>query len=148
MADYKRILVAIDWSPEATAALKKAIKIAKIDNSDIDLINVIETSKYTFGFFQALTQNDERLVHITDTTQEQLEDLKKKVQDQGIKNVHVHIRFGNPKTVLGIDAPKDYHNDLIIMGAEGENALGQRMGSVASYVVRNTNCDVMVIKHV
>ncbi|MCQ5017773.1 universal stress protein, partial [Anaerostipes hadrus] len=81
------------------------------------------------------------------TTQERLEDLKQKAIDAGVAKVDIHVRFGNPKQVIGRDFPKDHNNDLIVIGSTGLSAFERIvLGSVTGYVIRVAKPDVMVAR--
>ena len=81
------------------------------------------------------------------TTQERLEDLKQKAIDAGVTDVAIHVRFGNPKQVIGRDFPKDHNNDLIVIGSTGLSAFERIvLGSVTGYVIRVAKPDVMVAR--
>ena len=50
-------------------------------------------------------------------------------------------------TVCAVDFIKDHHNDLIIMGATGMNAVERMlMGSVTAYVNQHALSDVLIVK--
>ncbi|KRN29022.1 hypothetical protein IV38_GL001237 [Lactobacillus selangorensis] len=144
---YQNILVPFDGSHQANEALDKAIQIALINHSRLDILRVIESTQYHVSFLRLPQPTDDLIVNLTKTTQVQLEDIKKEVERLGCPDVRVHVRFGNAKSVVGVDAPKDYQSDLIVMGAVGANNIGgRRAGSVAAYVVRQAPCDVIVVK--
>ena len=51
------------------------------------------------------------------------------------------------KTVVSFDFPRDHHNDLIMMGASGLSRVQRAMvGSVTSFVKRNAQVDVLVVR--
>lgn len=51
------------------------------------------------------------------------------------------------KRIIAVDFIKDHHNDLIIMGATGMNAVERMlMGSVTAYVNQHALSDVLIIK--
>ncbi len=65
----------------------------------------------------------------------------------GFDNLDIHIRLGNPKTIISFDFPRDHHNDMIIIGASGLSRMQRAvMGSVTSYVKRNAPVDVLVVR--
>ena len=48
---------------------------------------------------------------------------------------------------IAVDFIKDHHNDLIIMGATGMNAVERMlMGSVTAYVNQHALSDVLIVK--
>lgn len=84
---------------------------------------------------------------LTQDAQEYLENLKDQAKQTGLTDVDIHIRFGNPKTVIATDFPHDHHNDLIVIGATGLNAVERVLvGSVTEYVNRTAPCDVLIVR--
>ncbi|WP_429971470.1 universal stress protein [Fructilactobacillus sp. Tb1] len=143
--EYKSILVPVDGSKYSEAALNKAAEIAIRNEARLDVLNVINTT--AFGFTYGVLSGD-AITQMVDGQIDYLKALVKKVQDKtGIKNIHMHVRFGNPKNVICYDFTKDYHTDLIVMGATGKNATERLLvGSTASYVNSHAMCDVLIVR--
>ncbi|UDM32305.1 universal stress protein [Lentilactobacillus laojiaonis] len=145
ISHYQNILVPVDGSKQAEAALQRATNLALLNDGSIDILNVLSTSQYSYNY-GGLIDGDVINSLVEDTTS-YLNDLMKKVQAAGLKQVSVHIRFGNPKTIISKEFTSDHHNDLIVMGATGMGKLQQVLeGSVTSFVNRNAICDVMIVK--
>ena len=124
--------------------LKKAIEVAKRNDTHLDILNVLEVnhSVIPMAVPSAVTSSTN-----SEDVQKRLAELKKQAEDAGLSDVSVHVRFGNPKPVIAAEFPKDHHNELIMIGSTGLNALERLMvGSVATYVSRNAICDVLVVK--
>lgn len=141
--EYKNILVPVDYSSITKELALKAAEIAIRNNGRIDFLNVINTNfSFTFG---AMDGNQ-----ITYTVNDHLKTLKKLAssikRETGFTNIHIHVRFGNPKNVIAFDFPKEYHNDLIMIGNKSKKRTPTLMGSVASFVNLYAPCDVMTVK--
>ncbi|USS88388.1 universal stress protein [Fructilactobacillus hinvesii] len=143
--EYKNILVPVDGSQQAEAALIKAAEVAIRNDARLDVLNVLNTT--SFGFSYGVVDGDA----ITDMVNDEIDYLKDLIQrvkkQTGIKNIHMHLRFGSPRNVITYDFPHDYAVDLIIMGATGKNAVSRLLeGSVASFVNTHASCDVAIIR--
>ncbi|AMV60896.1 Universal stress protein family [Pediococcus damnosus] len=145
LQQYKNILAPIDGSKVTDTVLKKAIEVAKRNDTHLDILNVLEVNQFSDTYGGAVS--GDVIYKLSEDVQKRLAELKKQAEDAGVKDVSVHVRFGNPKPVIATEFPKDHHNELIMIGSTGLNALERLMvGSVATYVSRNAVCDVLVVK--
>ncbi|WP_155287062.1 universal stress protein [Lacticaseibacillus zhaodongensis] len=143
--EYERLLVPVDGSTEAELAFQKAIKVALSNHARIDILNVLDTKQF-IGSYGGMISGD-AIYQLTQDSQEYLEGLQKKAVDAGVKDVAIHVRFGNPKNVIATDFPHEYHTDLIMIGSTGLNAIERVLvGSVTEYVNRTAPCDVLIVK--
>ncbi|WP_369677190.1 universal stress protein, partial [Enterococcus faecium] len=56
------------------------------------------------------------------------------------------IAYGSVRESMAVKLPKKYAIDLIMVGQSGLNAVERFMtGSVASYVIRHSPCDVLIV---
>ncbi|KRM88709.1 universal stress protein [Liquorilactobacillus vini] len=149
MINYQRILVPIDGSKGAKIALNKAIKIAKENQAHLDILKVMDMNSLDLGN-TGLILDGEQVYQIEQANESYLTKLNQelvKKYDLSSKQFHVHLRFGNPKVVIVQDFQPEYHNDLIVVGSTGKNFLERLvMGSVASFVVREASCDVLLAR--
>lgn len=145
LQQYKNILAPIDGSKVTDTVLKKAIEIAKRNDTHLDILNVLEVNQFSDTYGGAVS--GDVIYKLSEDVQKRLAELKKQAEDAGLSDVSVHVRFGNPKPIIATEFPKDHHNELIMIGSTGLNALERLMvGSVATYVSRNAICDVLVVK--
>lgn len=144
--EYQNILVPMDGSKESELALGRAIAVAKRNSAHIDVLNVIDTRAMAYNF--AGMSDGSIAYQLVDKSKQYLDDILKKVKgDDGFDNIDIHIRLGNPKTIIAFDFPRDHHNDLIMIGASGLSRMQRAiMGSVTSYVKRNAPVDVLVVR--
>lgn len=142
---YQSILVPVDGSEEAEAALKKAIQITlrNGENSKLHIVHVIDTRSFqNVSDFQSIMYDQ-----VAASARETLETYLKEAKDAGVARAEYSIEFGAPKSVIADVAPKRYGSDLIVIGATGLNAVERLLiGSVTEYVVRNAKVDVLVAK--
>ncbi|MBU3851430.1 MAG: universal stress protein [Candidatus Paralactobacillus gallistercoris] len=143
--EYHNILVPVDGSKESELALNKAVVVAQQNHAHLDLLNVLDTKQFVGSYGGIISGN--AVYQITQESQKYLENLKIDAQKRGLADIAIHVRFGNPKTVIAEDFPNDHHTDLIMIGSTGLNAVERFMvGSVTAYVNRTAPCDVMIVK--
>ncbi|KRN26681.1 universal stress protein [Liquorilactobacillus mali] len=148
---YKRVLVAIDGSKGSDVALDKAIETVKNnEGSSLDVLRVLDLNSLEYGG-AGIALDGSEIYRIEQANEEYMFNLKQKlIKENGLseENVHVHLRFGNPKVVIVHDFQPEYGNDLILVGSTGKNFFERLViGSVASYVVRNASCDVLMARN-
>ena len=144
--EYENILVPMDGSKESELALGRAVAVAKRNGkAHIDVLNVIDTRAMAYNF--AGMSDGSIAYQLVDKSKQYLDDVLKRVKDkENFDNIDIHIRLGNPKTIIAFDFVRDHHNDMIMMGASGLSRMQRAiMGSVTSYVKRNAPVDVLVV---
>ncbi len=143
--DYNNVLVPVDGSEVTNAVLKRGIEIAKENNAHLDILNVLEVNQFNQTYGSAVS--GDVVYKLTENTEEHLKQLQKEAEDAGLKNVGIHIRFGNPKPIISREFPKDHNTDLIVIGSTGLRAVERLIiGSVTSYVTRSATCDVLIVR--
>ncbi|USS88291.1 universal stress protein [Fructilactobacillus hinvesii] len=143
--NYKRILAPVDGGEDTMPVLNRAIELAKQNNSHLDILNVIQVTQFNRNYGNAVSADT--VYKLTDQTKEILETLKQTAVKNGLTDVSIHMRFGNPKRIIAHEFPKDHQDDLIVMGATGLSAVEQLVvGSVTSYVIRSAKPDVLIVK--
>ncbi|UQS82012.1 universal stress protein [Bombilactobacillus folatiphilus] len=147
MQEYQRILVPVDGSSESETALQKATQVAIRNHATVDVLNVLDTRQFVGAYGGMLT--GDIIYQITEDSQSYLARLKEQMIADGLSEdkIKIHIRYGDPKVIIAVDFFKDYNDDLIILGSTGLNAVERLLvGSVSSYVIRNAQTDVIVVR--
>ncbi|BDR58097.1 universal stress protein [Xylocopilactobacillus apicola] len=142
--DYKKVMVPLDGSDNSELAFKRAMEFVTEPGTSLYLVHVIDTMPLV-GNYGVIS--GDLFYDLSERAREYLTQMKEKAESQGAKNVSIHVRFGNPKTVISKDFVDEYHVDLIVIGSTGLNAVERILvGSVAEYVNRHAKVDVMIIK--
>ncbi|KPN80092.1 Universal stress family protein [Apilactobacillus kunkeei] len=143
LQDYSQIMIPIDGSKNSKLAFNKSIEVAKHNDADLHIVHVIDTRSFTnLANFDSSMLDD-----VTSRVKSSLEKYLKEAQDAGIKNVDYTIEYGAPKSIISRDLVDRFDTDLIIIGANGQSAAERLLiGSVASYVTRVAECDVLIVK--
>lgn len=140
---YKNILVAVDGSDEAKAALYKASEIAKQQDATLTITHVIDTRT-----FATIEQYDRTvLTRAEEYGKELLAQHKTDAEAAGVANVKTVLDFGSPKVKITKDIAKNENIDLIVTGATGLNAVERFLiGSVSEAIIRSAKCDVLIVR--
>ncbi|MCQ9619881.1 universal stress protein [Weissella cibaria] len=143
--NYKNILVPVDGSKEAEAALGKAIQVAIRNGEDANLhiLHVIDTRA-----FQNVTDFKTTMVEqVAETAKKTLDAYLQQAKNAGVQNVDYTIEYGSPKDIIAHQAPEKLNADLIMIGATGLNAIERLLiGSVTEYVTRTANVDTLIVR--
>ena len=142
----KNILVPIDFSVQAKYAAKVATDIAKLTNSKIFLLHMLElptgiVDPASFGN----SSNAPTTLLFLKRAREKFEDFKRLPFFKGVE-VEDSVQFHKAYDGI-IDESKKQNIDLIIMGSQGTSGLEEMLvGSNTEKVVRNSDVPVLVIK--
>jgi len=140
----KNILVPHDSSKYADLAFEQALTLTSKLNSNLIILSVIGPGISTEGM--SLSRAEE--AH--DEHEEEAKSFLTKLKELAEKNnVKVSIKIiHDPSAPTGITRFADENNiDLIVIGSHGRSGLSKAvLGSVASSVIKNANCPVMIVK--
>jgi nucleotide-binding universal stress UspA family protein len=145
MKAFSKILVPVDFSQYADAAIDTAIEMASRYDASITLINVFEPLALAFPH--------EPSFYAGPITADVMEDLRKALDKKksvalakGAKHVDVAQSHGNPFAAIK-DFAEAGEYDLIVMGTRGRTGLAHFfVGSVAERVVQTASCAVLTVQ--
>lgn len=144
---FKHILVPLDGSAFAEAALPYAQSLALHYQAEITLLRVIVPPRWPGALEAESPELIERLnkTAVQDATS-YLQYQQESLQAQGL-HVTAHIQNGEPAANLILDMAKEQNSDLIIMSTHGRSGLQRWMfGSVAERVVRQATIPIMLVR--
>ena len=136
-----KILVPIGFSDQSMVALGQAFSLAKIKNSDIVLLSVIEEQSMMQSLFL-----DDNSHELQQKVKEKLEGIASEYSAKYSVDTDTMVAKG--KVYEQITEVADMISaDLIIMGTNGTNGgLKKLIGSNAERVVRLAHCPIITIK--
>lgn len=141
---YKTILVAVDGSSGAELALHKAIHVAKRNQARLVIAHVIDTRALhnVVAFDASVYESLEK------EAKDLLAEYQQEAKNAGLDDVQTVIEFGNPKTLLSLDIPKQTGADLMLLGATGLNAFERLLiGSSSEYIMRHATIDLLIVRN-
>jgi nucleotide-binding universal stress UspA family protein len=135
-----KIMVPLDGSMLAEAALSTACDFAARDGATISLLRAAE----------AMTRPGADAVEAQVTAvreaEEYLAAVVRRLVDKGIKRVEPHVWYG-PAAAAIVEAASAQKADLIVMCTHGRSGLGRLvLGSVAESVLRGTTTPILIVR--
>ena len=144
-SEVKQIVIPVDFGEQSTIALKQSYNLARLTQSEITLINVIDED-FLKPFQDMVSGQSQYETHLRDGINLKLKQLADKVSAEAGVKVNVMIRTGKIYEQV-VEAAEELNASLIIMGTMGAVGFKKRiLGSNASRVVREATCPVITIK--
>lgn len=142
---FERILVPLDGSPLAEAAIGMALRIAEPD-SDIVLVRAVELSPLVMDSIGTAPVNvDHYMMSNMIAVRSYLEDVGFSSQFEDV-DVELVSELGDPAALI-IDTAMDEDVDLIVMMTHGRSGLNRlALGSVTERVLRHAPCPVLAMR--
>lgn len=138
----KQILVPIDFSEASLNAAKYAAELARVDNTNILLLNVVS---------QAVISDESVLAPILQTQEEKVNENKRRLQrDVNFLSLEYSSEIaGRVTTGLPVDVifeiARMHNTDLIVAGMKGRGKSNSIFGSVATAMIRRRELPVLLI---
>ncbi len=139
------IVIPIDFGEQSLIALGQSYNLARLTNSDITLLHVIDEDILKPFPDNVSTKNNYE-DHLRSNVEKRLTELATKVHSETGINVKTIFRTGKIYEEI-VEAAREQNAELIIMGTMGKVGFKKRIiGSNASRVVRESDCPVITIK--
>lgn len=143
MKSIKRILVPTDFSVGSDKAIAFAMRLAHLNNGEIDLIHIVPEMQYYIRFMSSEVSME--------LSREMIDNAEKRIEGS-ISNIPEEIRGEffiktdrKPAESI-LHHAKNRSYDLIIIGAKGEHKSKMRRGGVTLQVIRNSKIPVLTIE--
>ncbi len=144
---FERILVPVDGSDGANAALELAVEIQKKFDSELLLLCVYR--HYSLLEASMSMVNPDRPENLDESMRQHasnvVEHAKKFAADLGSKNLRGFVKSGPPARTI-VNFAKDKNASLIVLGSRGLGDVeGYLLGSVSHKVTSLSHCPTMVV---
>jgi nucleotide-binding universal stress UspA family protein len=140
----KKILVPVDFSKPATAALGHATALAKEHRARIEVLHVVEALGYAPMLAVSVDMEELREMHEAHA-RKQLDRIAAELREQRVRATTV-IKVGRPSAAIAERAKND-GADLVVMATQGRHFVQHLLlGSVAERVVRAAPCPVLTVR--
>lgn len=140
----KRILVPTDFSEHARYASKVAAQIARKNNAEIYLLNLLDLPSHMNDAVNDGVNIPEVMLYLA-KTKERLADLMDEPYFEGL-TVHADARLERAFEGI-VTYSKEKNADLIVMGSHGASGFQEMfIGSNTEKVVRSSDIPVIIIK--
>jgi nucleotide-binding universal stress UspA family protein len=144
---FGKLLVPVDGSPHAKAAVDTAIELAKCHGSSVWLLHVIpdfSLPKEILDMMAAgeITASREQI--LKDSADIILGTAKKRFEAAGLSNIRTECLLGHPASRI-MDYAKANGIDLIVIGHRGLGPGEGLLGSVARKIVNQTSTSCLIV---
>jgi nucleotide-binding universal stress UspA family protein len=140
----KKILVPVDFSKPAIAALRYATDLAKEHRARIEVLHVVEALSYAPMITASVDMGELREMHEAHARKE-LDRIAAQLRQERVRAATV-IKVGRPSAAIAERAKSD-GADLIVMATQGRHFVQHLLlGSVAERVVRAAPCPVLTVR--
>ena len=144
---FRKILVAVDGSRTALAALDRAIELQKLTNAEILLLCVFKHHSLFEASLSMERPSDVQLPDeaLKDFAHDVVNQAKLYAQGKGADNLRGFVKGGRPsKTIVQFSEEKGV--DLIVIGTHGTHSKdGMFLGSVAHRVAAHAKCPILIV---
>jgi universal stress protein A len=142
MATYKKILVAVDLSPEARAVFARACELRSHYGAEMHLMHVVEPIVLG-GDYELVPVMP---VEIEETLLQRARGyLGTLAAEMNVTDVPQVVEVGSVKHEI-LRFADEHGCDLIVIGAHGRHGVATLLGSTANAVLHGTRCDVLCIR--
>jgi len=141
-----KILVAIDFSEYAHAALRRAIEVAGWTDGTLVLVHAVDTATLVATAGPTMADSRGLTLRIREDAEEALRKLARTVDPESQRIHRVEIADGSAAPAI-VEAARRREADLIAIGTHGRTGLARFfIGSVAERVARTAPCDVLIVR--
>ena len=155
LTPYQRILAAVDFSPHAIQAARRAQELAERYDAQLLLLNVINNDYlYDAAYgsadpmmgFAAVPQYSPGQIQkheqaLRNTAEAHMRQL---IEETAAKNAQTRFTFGHADSAI-ISCAEAMNADLIVVGTHGRRGLARLLGSTARSVQGHARCDVLTV---
>ena len=143
---YTKVFVSLDGTEQQDFVLARAIKVAANNGAKLIIGHVIDsTALESAGSYPVDLVNGLEEA-FKNSIAKQLEEAK---ANPDIPEVEVMIRAGRIRETLKDEMLDVVKPDLVLCGARGLSSIKYALlGSISTFLLRNTDCDILVVKEV
>jgi nucleotide-binding universal stress UspA family protein len=151
---YRKVLVALDRSPQSEIVFEQALEIAKKEEAALMLFYCLPfenqgVGSYADMFGRELINFSQEMQEILNKEREEalrwLVDYCQKATEQGVPT-EWDLKIGDAGSRIR-DLANAWDADLVVVGRRGRRGLAEIvLGSVSSYVVHQAPCSVLVVQ--
>jgi len=142
---YRKILVAVDLTDEASDVLKQALETATQNGAEMSLLTVVKPINQVYAGFDVAALSADAAMIEQDAIRQAGDRLREHGKSVGIPAARCHVGRGSPAYEIRQMA-EQLGADLIVIGTHGRHGLGLLLGSTANGVLHGAPCDVLTVK--
>ena len=144
MADFERILIAVDFSEHSRKAIDTAMALAKKFGSKVVVVHGFQLPLPVLSPYEVALP-DNFIGDARAAARRELDAVVVGLADSGVE-VAAQLRDGPADAVI-TELASELNSDLIVMGTRGNTGLKHvLLGSVAERTLRHAACPVLTVK--
>ena len=138
---YRRVFVSLDGTEQQDKVLERAIVVAANNNAELYIGHVIDSTILE-------TSGSDLIPGLDKAFRDSIADLLAKAeQNPDIPRVEVQVKTGRIRETLKEEMLDVIKPDLVLCGARGLSSIKYALlGSISTFLLRNTACDILVVK--
>jgi len=147
--DYKHLLLAVDFTPEAEVVIERAMQLRSLYQARLSLVHVLDYVPLTADLMPLSYAGDVTLPetfgpdsHLLETARTNLDALGERL-DVPPEDRHVQV---GPTGHAIRTAAQELGVDLVILGGHGRHGLKALFGSTVKSIVQGLSCDVLCVR--
>lgn len=141
MLNYKRILMATDFSKDSDKVAKKVLELVAQSGGKIDIVHVLEHTPIIYGGEFAIPLDIDLEATLKAHASKALATF---CAEHGLSKATQHIAEGSVKRSV-VELAEALNIDLIVVGSHGHHGLGIFSGSSAHGILHHAHCDVLIV---
>lgn len=142
----KKILVAVDFSPAADAAVRQGLDLARAFNAQLLLLHVLHVPAEAPGFYSSRKLGRKLFRNMEEAATGMMAQFVDRHFKKAKKKPTTQILPGLPGDEIVRQAQKE-KVDLVVIGTRGHSGLKRLLlGSVADHVIRACSCPVLSVR--
>ena len=143
---YEKIVVPLDGSGWAEAAVPHASRIAKNNDAEVILLHVYHSPMALYQDSVALASREEIVDQEYEELKQNIISVRNDMRSEGVK-VRGHILYGRDPALNIIRYVEEEEADLVIMSTHGRTGLARFIfGSVAHKVMQALDVPVLLVR--
>jgi universal stress protein A len=142
MANYKHILIAVDFTPETMEITRRGRGLAQQNGAKVSLVHVVEMDVPVYPSDLPLPGEldfSKRLIEHAEVS------LKELAITHGLRDAKRYVDSGSAKSMI-VKLAEDIEADLIVLGSHGRHGLQLLLGDTANGVLHRAPCDVLAVR--
>jgi len=142
---YRRVLAAVDLSPETAQVLDVAQGISAEHKAELNIAHVIKPFQHAYAGMNPATLADVGIRFEHEAASQAQATLNDIARERGVATSAVSVRHGTPATEIHrlVD---ELGADLVVVGSHGKHGIELLLGSTANAVLHGANCDVLAVR--
>ncbi len=141
MADYNRILVAVDLSDHSDSVVRRAVEIANAFGAEISLLHVVE--------YVPVEPMGEALLPAVDIEEELVQGARRRLEDlarrTGQESVDRTVETGTIKAEV-VRVASEWQADLVVLGSRERHGVAVMLNLTEDTILHAAPCDVLAVR--